>query len=192
MSAKISALTALAGSGVAQTADMLPIVDTSVTTTKSILISELSLAQNKTGTEQATTSGTAIFLSSVPSWATRITIELAGVSTSGTNGLLITSVNTTATCYGSVVTQAGSITTYPSNDVLITSSSLAASVWESTIELTRFSIDTWIVKSFASTSNAATAVHRGSGRVVGINGIALATVGGTDTFDAGAVNVLYS
>lgn len=41
---KISALTALTGANVASSSDVLPIVDTSVTTTKKILVSELAIA----------------------------------------------------------------------------------------------------------------------------------------------------
>lgn len=51
---KISALTALTGANVDTTADVLPIVDTSVTTTKKILVSELGIAI-RTATGQAQT-----------------------------------------------------------------------------------------------------------------------------------------
>src|SRR3954469_8844328 len=49
---KISALTALAGASVDATADVLPIVDTSATTTKKILVEELGIAMNATQAQQ--------------------------------------------------------------------------------------------------------------------------------------------
>lgn len=62
--AKISALTALAGSGVDGTADVMPIVDTDAGVTKKIVVNELAIAlnsvpatqaQQETGTSTATT-----------------------------------------------------------------------------------------------------------------------------------------
>lgn len=50
---KISALTALAGTAVDTATDVLPIVDTSVTTTKKILVSELLIALGVTSGTQA-------------------------------------------------------------------------------------------------------------------------------------------
>ena len=86
--AKVSALAALTGANVAQTSDVLLIVDTSVTTDKKILVSELSLAMNINGTEQATTSGTSKDFT-IPAGARKIVIEFVGVSTNGTSNLLV-------------------------------------------------------------------------------------------------------
>ena len=68
---KVSALSALTGANVAQLSDVIPIVDTSVTTTKKILVSELANAMFVLGTEQASTSGTYIDFTSIPSWVKR-------------------------------------------------------------------------------------------------------------------------
>ena len=55
---KISALTALTGTSVDTTADVLPIVDTSVTTTKKILVSELLIALGTTTSAATSTTFT--------------------------------------------------------------------------------------------------------------------------------------
>ena len=200
MSAKISALGALTGANVQQTADLLPIVDTSVTQTKSILISELSLAQNVNGTEASLTGSQPefdIYISH--QWATRISIRFAGASTTGTGGIVIQDPNVAFSSYGSLVNAAGTVTKYSSAPItptiFIVGPTLAASVWEASVELTRENQDslTWMVRSFASTSNAATDCYRGAGRVVwNASPSVLKIYAGNDAFDAGAVNVLYS
>lgn len=208
MSAKISALGSLTGAGVAQTADMVPIVDTSVTTTKSILISELSLAQNVFTGEQAM-SGLSSKSFDVPSWATRMSIMMSGVSTNGTDGITVTPISQYqdgaggTECRGSVATQAGVVTSYDpftNSKCLVTASSLATSVWEIIAELTFLNSNTesWKIKSIAATSNAAIAIHRASGTasqdglISPVISLVVSTVNGTDLFDAGSVNVMFS
>src|SRR3954463_10310757 len=88
--AKISALTALTGANVDTAADLLAIVDTSATTTKKILIDELRNAIGPvSATKQASTSGTSIDFTSIPTWVKKITVQLTGVSTNGTSPLII-------------------------------------------------------------------------------------------------------
>lgn len=196
---KISALTALAGSAVAQTADYLLIVDASVTTDKKILVSELSLAQNVNGTVQATTSGTS-FDFTIPAWATRVTLMGAGISTSGTSGLLAQigdggGIENTG-YLGANVTQAGTVGAF-SSGFLLTNGNAAANVVEFVLELTleNAAAFTWMGQSMAATSQATTFVHSAVGRKstsAAMTTVRLTTVNGTDTFDAGAVNVLYS
>jgi len=97
--AKISDLSALAGSGVDPAADVLPIVDTSVTTTKKILVEELGIALNATqaGQEAGTSTKTLVspavqkyHPSAVKAWglltpATTITVSYPSAGVSATN-----------------------------------------------------------------------------------------------------------
>src|SRR3990167_10877162 len=82
---KTSDLTSLTGANVVQTTDVIPIVDTDVTTLKKILVSELAQAIEILATEQASTSGTSIDFTSIPAWAKRVTVQFVGVSTNGTS-----------------------------------------------------------------------------------------------------------
>lgn len=61
--AKISALTSLTGANVDTAADVLPIVDTSVTTTKKILVDELGISLNATKAQQETGTDTTSLVS---------------------------------------------------------------------------------------------------------------------------------
>ena len=195
---KVSALNALTGANVVQTSDVLLIVDTSTTTDKKILVSELSLAMNKNGTEQATTSGTE-FDFTIPAWATHVTVMAAGVSTNGTTGLIVQLGDAggieTSGYSGATVTQAGTVTGWTSGFLWATGNA-AANVLEGVmdISLENASTFTWAADSTIATSQAATAVHSGTGRKstsAAMTTVRLTTVNGTDTFDAGAVNVLY-
>lgn len=111
---KISGLTALTGASVDTSADVIPIVDTSVTTTKKITVAELAIALGATGASQAeldagtvttkfippslrkvsllatqaSTSGTSIDFT-VPSGVREITVMFVGVSGNGTSNYLL-------------------------------------------------------------------------------------------------------
>ena len=194
----VGSLTALTGANVTQTTDALLIVDTSATATKKILVSELALAMNVLMTEQATTSGTS-FDFTIPTWATRVTIMLAGVSTNGTSGLIVQLGDSggieTSSYTGALVTQAGTVVTLSTGFNFINGTS-AGNVLEGIMELSMqdFSGFTWIAQSICGTSQSNIAVHSMTGRKstsAAMTTVRLTTVNGTDTFDAGAVNVLY-
>ncbi len=194
--AKISALTALAGSAVDPVADVIPIVDTSVTTTKKILVSELAIAIKVLGTETASTSGTAIDYTGIPAWAKRITFLLVGVSGDGTSNFLVQigdaggietsgyvsssgngSGATTSTA-GFIITQAVSASELRSGAITITMENAAAFTWVSTGMINREGTGPEFSAGRKSTSAALTQIR-------------FTTVNGTDVFDAGAVNMMY-
>lgn len=102
--AKISSLTALTGAGVDATADVLPIVDTSATTTKKILVEELGIALNATqaGQEAGTSTKTLVspavqqyHPSAAKAWC-QVT-QSAGTYTLQAGSYNVTSINKTAT-----------------------------------------------------------------------------------------------
>ncbi len=193
--AKISDLTALTGANVDPLADVLPIVDTSVTTTKKILVSELAKSIKVLGTETASTSGTTIDYT-IPAWARRVTVMYVGVSTNGTSNFLIQlgdaggvettgyvsssgngSGSTTSTA-GFIITQSVSASETRGGAVTLTNENSSAFTWVSTGILNREGTGPEFSVGTKSTSQAMTTVR-------------LTTVNGTDAFDAGVVNVLY-
>jgi hypothetical protein len=154
------------------------------------------------GTEQASTSGTSITFSNVPSWAKKITINLVGVSTSGTNDLLLQlgdSGGVEATGYlsaFSVLPNASAIAGGNTTTAFTIASGLAAaSVLHGSIVLTleNASSFTWCERGTVAFSNTgSTVVSAGSKSTsAALDRVSLTTTGGTDTFDAGAINVLY-
>ena len=198
---KISALTSLTGANVEQLADVLPIVDNSASVTKKILVSELAQALLVLGTEQATTSGTEKDFT-IPAWAKRATLTLAGVSTSGTSPLIVQlgdgggientgysnsaiSANTSdstsvaGSTAGQIIANPGAASSTQTGHVVLTLENASAFTWVITSSIgdanqTRF----YTSAGSKATSAAATTIR-------------LTTVNGSDTFDAGAVNMLF-
>jgi hypothetical protein len=196
---KISALTALTGANVDQVADVLAIVDTSVTTTKKILISELAQAMLVLGTEQASTSGTSIDFTGIPAWAKEITIMFVDLSTSGTSALLVQigdSGGIEATGYKSAASEdtggGGSSTV----GFRLSVNQIAAASYSGKVVLSMedSSDFTWVASGFLIRTDSTTISHSSAGNKAtsaALTQVRITTVNGTDTFDAGAINILY-
>lgn len=147
-------------------------------------------------TAKATTSGTSIDFTP-PSWAKRITVMFNGVSTSGANSLLVqigTGGTPTTSGYisGSFVTNAtgyGSASTSTAGFIQATPGASGTLVGNLVITLMSGFTYTESHNTFSGTLSG---VGAGSVTLSGVmNILRLTTVGGTDTFDAGSVNVLY-
>jgi len=145
------------------------------------------------GTAVASTSGTSIDFTSIPSWVKRITVMLSGVSTNGTSNLQIqigagsvtTSGYVSGTAYNSVQTTATS-------GYLVAAGLAAADVISGAMTLTLLGSNSWTA---TGTNNANGGVTRLCAGVLALGGaldrVRITTVNGTDTFDAGSINILY-
>jgi hypothetical protein len=160
-----------------------------------------SAALNKltSGTSQATTSGTSIDFTSIPSWVKRITVMFNGVSTSGTSNILVQlgdsgGVENTGYVGASSVTSTSSTSSSYTTGFGIRSHDQSTFVTSGAFTLTNVSSNIWI--AFGTFANPTTAI------VTGVSGgtktlsdvldrIRVTTVNGTDTFDAGSINILY-
>jgi hypothetical protein len=153
------------------------------------------------GTAVATTSGTNIDFVGIPSWVKRITVSLSGVSTSGISEIqfrlgTIGGVEITGYLGLSSYIAAGSAgsSSYTTgfgmyNSVLTTSNRHGAIVF------TLIGSNNWSANGLIADTIAGTIVNcpiAGSKALSGtLDRIRLTTVNGTDTFDAGSVNILY-
>jgi hypothetical protein len=151
-------------------------------------------------TAQATTSGLAINFIDIPSWVKRITVMLNQVSTNGTSGLIIqlgdssggyktsgyigtgTAITGTNTCGISDFTagfNAGTGTT-------ITSSRSGC------VFLLNPGGNTWLASGTVTNGLVAAGHVQGVAVLSGVlDRLRLTTNGGTNTFDAGSVNIAY-
>lgn len=154
------------------------------------------------GTAQATTSGTEIDFTSIPSWVKKITVMLSGTSTSGTSSYILQlgdSGGIEATSYvGSNSRQGsgGNIQTLMSTGFLLNGAVGAAFTYygAATLVLLDSSTNTWICTSHLAetTTTTADSIAAGSKSLSGtLDRVRFTTVGGTDTFDAGSINILY-
>jgi hypothetical protein len=146
-----------------------------------------------------TATGTAVDFTGIPSWARRITVMFSGVSVSGTSPIMVrlgtgATVYTTSGYLGS--TDIASTSVNFSNLVdgfLITDSNAASNVFHGIMTLANVTGNTWVAQSMAGTSNSAQLGLMGGSipLAAALTAVRVTTVNGTDTFDAGTINIMY-
>jgi hypothetical protein len=151
------------------------------------------------GTAVASTSGTSIDFTSIPSWVKRITVNMQGVSTSGssykqirfTDSSLKTSgySSTSSLIYGSNLC----VVAAASTGFLIRSDS-ASETLDGCYVFNLLNPSTFVYAGFGIVSDGSGRTWQQSGAVTmasAITAVRITTVNGTDTFDAGSINILY-
>jgi hypothetical protein len=153
------------------------------------------------GIAVASTSGTSIDFTGIPSWAKKITVMFSGVSTSGTAQVLVqigTSGGVVATGYlGTACLNVTSATTNTNStgfriepsDASVTSSSVRHGI----ATITNITGNTWCFTSAHGHSNTSCSTYAGGSLALGgvLDRVRITTTNGTDTFDAGSINILY-
>ena len=152
------------------------------------------------GTAVASTSGTAIDFTSIPSWVKRVTVMFNGVSTNGASNYLVqigTGGSPTTTGYNALCTRAWSanqVNSYTSTAGFIYGSDQAGFAWYGHIVLTNISGNTWVASGLIGTTLSTTMTIQGTGSLAlggVLERVRITTVNGTDAFDAGSINILY-
>jgi hypothetical protein len=147
-------------------------------------------------TKIATTSGVAVDFTGIPSWVKRVTVMFSDVSTSGTSNILIqlqTSAGFVSSGYrsSSVRFNGGALSESDASDGFLISINDAAGDLYGTYTLATLDGTAW---SGAGSSTYNVGLITFGGGVVlasALVGIRITTVNGTDTFDTGAINILY-
>ena len=142
-----------------------------------------------------TASGTSFEFTSIPSWAKRITIAIAGLSASSTGDILVqlgTASSYETTSYvGTVVSGSGTSEAFSTGFKLVNSSA-AANAYNGIVSLVNLDGNTWVESGYLGFS-AGTGTRGSAGYKT--LGAALTRlqfyIDGTQTFDAGTVNILY-
>lgn len=150
-------------------------------------------------TAVASTSGTSIDFTGIPSWAKRITVMFAGVGTSSTSIKQIQLGNTAVVTSGytsvSVNLPSSSTPTAVSTGLHLNSIVAADRLNGSmVITLQNSSTNTWEATHNFNNTVASNAVILGAGSLTlssVLDRIRITTVNGTDTFTAGSINILY-
>jgi len=150
------------------------------------------------GTAQASTSGTSIDFTSIPSWVKRVTVMFNGVSTNGSSivQVQIGSGSVTTSGYAGSATGMGvGVTTnlYTSGLVLFTNNESSSAVRVGQAVITLVSGNIYSMSANTSLTNVATTSLTSSVVTLGgvLDRVRITTVNGTDTFDAGSINILY-
>jgi len=146
------------------------------------------------GTAVASTSGTSIDFTSLPAWVKRITVMFSGVSTSGTSFVIAqlgTGGTPTTSGYGGGGWQT-TVYTNVTNGMALSGNNVATDVRQGTITITNITGNTWVSTATNFNNNTTGGGGAGSIALAGVlNIVRITTVNGTDTFDAGTVNILY-
>jgi hypothetical protein len=149
------------------------------------------------GTAVATTSGTSVDITSIPSWVKQITLVLNGVSTTGTARVLIqlgTSGGVQTTGYTSTGYTLGAATGTSTTGLKPDDAAAPADARFGIYTLALFDTNFWVMSGCGTLLNNTYATIGAGNVTLGgtLTTLRLTTVGGTDTFDAGTINILYS
>jgi hypothetical protein len=153
------------------------------------------------GTPVASTSGTSITFTGIPAGVKQIVVTFVGVSTSGTSypllrlgdagGIEITGYSSMSALF--IDSQAVRIQTDSTGFVL--RSNLAAAVLSGSVTLTleNATAYTWTASGVLGDSTAAHGFIMAGSKSLSqeLTQVRFTTVGGTDTFDAGEINIAY-
>lgn len=140
-------------------------------------------------------SGTSVNFTGIPAWAKRITVMFDGVSTNGTSAYIVQlgAGSITTSGYLSAASVSGTGTNATSG--LIACSSVAAATNQTGLcSIVNISANTWVFTSIGgpNTGGAVLALSAGSVSLSGLlDRIRFTTLNGTDTFDAGTINVMW-
>lgn len=173
------------------------LLDGSVTTAKiaNANVTPAKLSQPLTLATAQTATGTSIDFTGIPSWVKRISVMFAGVSGSGTSSVLVqlgTSSGVVTSGYVATSISSGGGTT-ASTAGFPMQNATASNTMSGIMTIILFDTNAWV--SSHSAKNSTTLTCNGGGNVTNIGGtldrVRITTVNGTDTFDAGTINILY-
>lgn len=170
-------------------------MSTTIDGSASVTINSGAVLGITSGTAVASTSGTSIDFTGIPSWVKRITVMLNGVSVSGTSNVLVQigagSVTTSGYAAGSM--SGGTYVSSTAGFILVNNIA-AADLFYGAVLLTNITSNTWVSMSNINKSGSIPAVIPAAGSIAlggTLDRVRITTVNGTDTFDAGSVNIMY-
>ncbi len=159
------------------------------------------LAPLVSGTAVASTSGTSIDFTGIPSWVKRITVMLSGVSTNGASALQVQlgdsgGVETTGYTAASAIGAGAntfSMTAVTTGFGEATGGAVVVRHGTAILSLLDSSTNTWsMMYNIGTTDTQRVFLIYGTKSLSGtLDRIRITTVNGTDTFDAGSINILY-
>ena len=169
------------------------------TTSGTILTSASTINAITSGTAQASTSGTSIDFTGIPSGVKRVTVMFAGVSTNGTSKVLIQLGDSggieTSGYLGSTAFADSSSAAANFSSGFFDEGTNAAAVRHGAIIISQVDASAFSYVCFGNigrSDSAVICVMGGSKALsAALDRVRITTVNGTDTFDAGTINILY-
>lgn len=153
------------------------------------------------GTAVASTSGTAIDFTGIPSWVKRVTVMLSGVSTNGASNYRLQlgdSGGVEVTGYSGSSSLATTSGNGYANGINFSSGfdfqgGAASIVFHGAITLTLSGSNLWACSGNLGRSDAAVTYFIGGSKTLSdvLDRVRITTVNGTDVFDAGSINIMW-
>ena len=198
-------INASTSSGLVQTADTSGTIDfqSSGATKLTVSTSGTSIAQYTPATSlitsgtSASATGTSIDFTGIPSWVKKITVNFNGVSTNGTSVPIIQLGDNggfeTSGYTGAVANNGATISNFSTGFALVASSTTAVVVFSGHVVITNISGNIWIASISLGRIDSATVFNGAGNKTLSdvLTQVRITTVNGTDTFDAGSINILY-
>ena len=150
-------------------------------------------------TAVASTSGTSIDFTSIPSWVKRVTVMFGGVSTNGASAVQVQIGAGSILSSGYLGASAWSVNTVgiaASNNTSgfrVDNFGLAGDTRHGIATLALVGTNVWVFSSVIGLSDSAAVGYAGGsiGLAGALDRVRITTVNGTDTFDAGTINIMY-
>jgi hypothetical protein len=167
-----------------------------------VTLDNLGLQKFRRATAQASTSGTAIDFTGIPSWANHIVMMLNGVSTGGTGKALVqlgTASGFVTSGYNSNANTMGNATsTYETSGFLLETAGLSTFRRSGLVDMYRIDGNVWVyastIKQADTSGTTTTSNDNGAGNSGNLGAVLTQvrlTTDAGDTFDAGTVNIVY-
>lgn len=144
-----------------------------------------------------TASGTSVDFTGIPSWVKRITVMFNGVSTNGSSQVIIQlgdSGGVETSGYVGAATYSPAASSSWSSGIMWgdTSSAAAAYVRHGTFVISNLNSNIWAAFGVTANTVGNNFVTSGTKELSAtLDRVRITTVNGTDTFDAGSINILY-
>ena len=150
-------------------------------------------------TAVASTSGTAIDFTGIPSWANRVTINFAGVSTNGTSSIIVRigdagGIETTGYSDTLGVIEVTAVKTIFSggSGFTVGDMGVASDAVSGTVTLSRLTGNAWTLAGVLRSQSQRTAFSAGDKTLSdALDRVRITTFNGTDAFDAGTINISW-
>jgi hypothetical protein len=147
------------------------------------------------GTAVASTSGTSVDFTSIPSWVKRITIMFNGVSTNGTSSYMVQIGSGSFTVLGYLgQANSGAGITADTIGWIVNNNVGSASNHVGTVTISLLGSNTYIESGLVGPTSAVASMATSVGSLAlggVLDRVRITTFLGVDTFDAGSINILY-
>ena len=197
-----AATTTLVGTDATQTLTNKTLTSPTLTspTITGAVVSSMASSVITSGTAVASTSNTSIDFTGLPTWVKRITVMFDGVSTSGTSAISIQLgdaggvENTGYVSTGQNVATTSVTATTPTTVFALMAAAGAATAYSGVayLSLLNSSTNTWVMTSGLTAGGSTVLTGYGSKSLSAtLDRVRITAANGTDTFDAGTINILY-